>query len=56
MNKKQFQIWLIENDMNAEKLASKLGITSRTIANYKAADRFPKWFPLALNTLQNKEC
>lgn len=55
MNKKQFKIWLIENDFNQITLSKKLGLTPTTIGNYVRADRFPVVFQLALKTLEKQD-
>lgn len=55
MTKKEFQIWLIENDFNSySSLAEKLGVTSRTIQNYASNDYFPSLFVYALKGLEKE--
>tara|TARA_R110002020_G_scaffold34910_2_gene105875 strand:- start:8 stop:166 length:159 start_codon:yes stop_codon:yes gene_type:complete len=52
MTKKQFKIWLIENDITQKQLAEKLGIDNSTISRYCANNRFPKIFTLALQSVK----
>lgn len=52
MTVKEFKIWLITNDYTQKSLASKLGMTERTIANYVARGVFPRVFIIALKGLE----
>jgi DNA-binding XRE family transcriptional regulator len=52
MTKKEFRIWLIKNDHTVTSLAKAVGLSTRTIENYNANDRYPKQFQLALKGLE----
>lgn len=54
MDNKQFSLWLVDNEIRIKDLASLLGVTERTISNYRT-NRFPKWFSLALDGLTRKQ-
>lgn len=55
MNKKQFKIWLLSNDLNQKTLAEKLEVTPATITNYCNKNRFPVVFQYALKGLENEK-
>lgn len=52
MDKKQFKIWLINNNHTRASLASYLDLHINTIANYCKNDRFPKPFVMALGLIE----
>lgn len=54
MNAHGFEIWCATNKFTQRKVAEELGITPNTITIYKRNNHFPKWFPLALKTLEAK--
>lgn len=52
MTTKEFKIWLIENGYTVERLAKRVGKSTKTIYQYQANERFPKIFVLALKGLE----
>lgn len=52
MTKKEFKIWLIQNDYTQSSLASALRISERTIIQYNQNGRYPWLFQLALKGLE----
>lgn len=51
MTKRDFKIWLLDNNMTARDVSRRTEVTERTITNYCQRNRFPKVFELALKEI-----
>ena len=56
MTVKEFNIWLVSNELTQAQLAKKLGLTPHTITNYKKNSFFPVLFVYALAGLEISIC
>lgn len=48
MNNRDLNVYIAKHGISFHQLASVLGITEKTLYNYRKNERFPDWLPLAL--------
>ena len=52
LTKKEFKIWLLQNNYTQKTLAKKLGLSDVTICTYNKNERYPKMFVMSLKYLE----
>ncbi len=55
LTKKDFKIWLLQNNHTQKTLAEKLGLSDVTISTYNKNERYPKTFILSLKYLETMQ-
>jgi DNA-binding XRE family transcriptional regulator len=52
LTKKEFKIWLLQNNHTQKTLAQKLGLSDVTISTYNKNERYPIMFVMSLKYLE----